>query len=156
MRRTSQYLAILVLILGVVGVVIGSVFIAQAVEKENWIKGAMQEEKITLGLSSEQIAKGEIIDTPEGAQAAADTIREHRRGTAKTYNELLAGGRFDPTNPKHVTYMQALNLENYLYLSVASFGLINVVMASGGFMIIMGIGLGIIGVVLFGLARRIS
>ncbi len=156
MGRISRYLAIMVLLLGVVGVVVGSVFIAQAVEKNNWMQEAMRVEKVTLGLSEEQIAEGQIIDSLEEAQVAGDTIREHRRNIAPTYEDLLGGGRFDPTNPKHLSYAQALNMENYLYLAVLGFGVTTVIIGTGAFMIITGFALGTSGVVLFGLARRTS
>ena len=156
MARVSRYLAIMVLLLGVVGVVIGTVFITQAVEKESWMKEAMQLEKVTLGLPESAVAKGEIVDTAEEAQAAGDIIREHRRGIAATYDELLAGGRYDPTTPKHLSYTQALNMENYLYLAVLGFGVTTVIIGTGAFMIIMGFALGGTGVVLLRLARKIS
>jgi len=137
-----------VLLLGLVSVVIGSVFIAQALEKNNWMKSAMRVEKVTLGLSEEQIEKGEIVDTAEEAQIAGDTIREHRRNIAQTYDELLGEGRFDPTNPQHLSYAQALNMENYLYLAVLGFGVTRVILGAGVFMILTGIALGATGVVL--------
>ena len=73
MTRISQYLAIAVLLAGVVCVVIGSVFIAQAVEKNNWMKEAMQVEHVTLGIPDEQIAEGQVVDSLEEAQVAGDT-----------------------------------------------------------------------------------
>ena len=156
MVRISRYLAIMVLLAGVVGVVIGSVFVVQAVEKNNWMKEAMRLEHVTLGLSEEQIEKGEVIDTAEEAQAAGDTVREHRRNIASTYEELLDGGRFDPTNLKHLSYAQALNMENYLYLAVLGFGVTTVITGTGAFIVIMGIALGGTGVVLLRLTKRAS
>jgi hypothetical protein len=156
MGRISRYLAILVLILGVIGVVVGSVFIAQAVEKDNWMREAMRVEQVTLGLSDEQIAEGQIIDSFEEAQIAGDTIREHRRNIAPTYEDLLGGGRYDPTNPEHLSYAQALNMENYLYLAVLGFGVTTVIIGTGAFMIIMGFALGATGIVLLRLTREIS
>jgi hypothetical protein len=84
---------------------------------------------------------------------AGDTIREHRRGIAASYEDLLGEGRYDPTNPQHLTYAQALNLENYLYLAVVAFGLTQAVMASGVFMVITGIALGGAGIVLYRLRQ---
>lgn len=153
MVRISRYLAIMVLLAGVVGVVIGSVFIAQAVEKNNWMSEAMRVEQVTFSLSEEQIAEGEVIDTAEEAQVAGDTIKEHRRNIASTYEDLLGGGRFDPTNLEHLSYAQALNMENYLYLAVLGFGVTTVIIGTGAFMIIMGIALGATGVVLLRLIR---
>ncbi len=156
MVRMSRYLAILVLILGVVGMVVGSVFIAQAVEKDNWMREAMRVEQVTLSLSDEQIAAGQVIDSLEEAQIAGDTIREHRRNIAPTYEDLLGGGRYDPTNPKQLSYAQALNMENYLYLAVLGFGVTTVIIGTGVFMVITGFALGVTGVVLFRLSGRIA
>lgn len=124
--------------------------------KANFIKEAMQLEQITVGLGHEQQAEGELVDSADEAQKAGDTVRGHRRGIASTYDELLGEGRFDPTNPEHLTYAQALNLENYLYLAVTGFGLATVVTVSGIVMIVTGIALGITGVTLRQLARRSS
>ena len=156
MLRISQYLATLVLVLAVVSVAVGATFVYQAVEKENWMREAMRIEKVTLGLPENEAKSGEVVDSPEEAQIAGDTIREHRRGIASTYDELLAGGRYDPNNPQQLSYAQALNMENYLYLAVLGFGVTTVIMGTGAFMILMGIALGATGVALLGLARRVS
>lgn len=155
MARISRYLAIVVLLLGMAGVVIGSVFIAQAIEKNSWMKEAMQVEKVTLGIEEAAAAKGEVVDSIDEAQAAGDVIREHRRNIAPTYEELLAGERFDPLNPKHLSYAQALNMENYLYLAVLGFGVTTVIIGIGVFMIITGFALGATGVVLLRLTSSL-
>ena len=158
MGRIGRYLAIMVLLVGVVSIALGATFIYQAVEKENWMKEAMRLEQVTLGIQVEEgvVATGEIVDTAEEAQSAGDTLREHRRGIAATYDELLAGERYDPTNPEHLSYAQALNMENYLYLAVLGFGVTTVIVVTGVFMILMGFALGGTGVALLGLVRRIS
>lgn len=146
-------LSMVVLIVGVVSIVIGAIFISQGVVKNNLLVTAMRQEKITLGIPSDKIAAGEVIDNAKEAQIAADTVREHRHEIAPTYGDLLGGKQFDSTNPKELDYAQAMNLENYLYLAVASFGLTQVVMASGAFMILIGIALGGIGVALFQIGK---
>jgi len=98
-------------------------------------------EHITLGIEGSE-TKGQAIDSYEKAKEAGNIIREHRRGIAMTYEGLLGGERFDSTEPRQLTYAQALNLENYLYLSVVAFGLTQSVIASGIFMIVTGIVLG--------------
>ena len=145
-------LAILVLLLGVVAVILGAVFIGQGVTKDNQLKEVMRVEHVTLGIESE--LEGEVIDSLPEAQKAGDTIREHRRGIAPTYSELLGEGRYDPTDPKQLTYAQAMNLENYLYLAVVAFGLTQSVTASGAFMVVTGIALGGTGVVLYRLSGK--
>jgi len=151
-----RFLAILVLSLGVVGIVFGGVFIGQGIAKNNQLLAAMQQEKITLGIPTDKLAEGELIDSAKEAQIAGDTVREHRHGIAPTYGDLLGGGKFDPTDPTQLTYAQALNLENYLYLAVLGFGLTQSVTASGAFMIVTGLALWGTGLVLYQLSKRLS
>ena len=153
MRRTSRNLAIIVVLLGVVAIVFGGVFIAQGVSKNAQLREAMRVEHITLGIAVGGVEKGEVIDNAKEAQTAGDAVREHRHKIAPTYGDLLGGKKFDPTNPNQLTYAQALNLENYLYLAVMGFGLVQSVIASGVFMIVTGIALGATGLALLGLAR---
>ena len=149
-----RFISVVVLVLSLIAVVFGAVFIGQGVSKDNQLKEAMRQEHVSLGIESE--LEGEVIDSLPEALAAGDTIREHRRGIASNYEDLLGEGRYDPSNPEHLTYAQALNLENYLYLAVVAFGLTQAVMASGVFMVITGIALGGTGVVLYRLDQRLS
>lgn len=155
MARISRYLAIAVMFLAVVSLVVSIAFIAQGATKQSWMKSQMREERVTYLLPKEDVEKGNVVDNAKDAQMVADTIREHRHQIAPTYDALLAGSKYDPTNPKHLTYSQAINMENYLYLAVLGFGVVNVVMGIGAFMILMGIALGATGVALLGLSRRI-
>jgi hypothetical protein len=129
------------IIIGAVGVIMGAVFIYQGAAKSDLLKNAMRQEKITLTFVP-GAPQNEIIDSAKTAMIAGDTIREHRREIAPTYEALLGGKKFDPNNPKDLTYAQALNMENYLYLAVVGFGLTQLATASGVFMIIMGIAIG--------------
>lgn len=129
----------------------GAVFVGLGVAKQNQLVGAMRTEQVKLSISEES-SEPVLIDNAVEAQAAGDLIRGHRRNIAPTYQDLLGEGHFDPTNPEQLTYAQALNMENYLYLAVVGFGLIQAVEATGVFMIITGIALGGIGIVLFKLA----
>ncbi|HEY91908.1 MAG TPA: hypothetical protein G4O07_08770 [Dehalococcoidia bacterium] len=145
MRIGVRTLAIIVLIFAVVSLGVGIVFVQQGFAQEAFLVDAMTQEQITTsGVEG-------IVDNMDKAQTAGDTVREHRHGISPTYGELLAGERFDPTNPAQLSYAQALNLENYLYLAVASFGVFTVVKASGAFMILMGLALGATG---FGLMSK--
>lgn len=156
MSSLGRYLPLsrIVMIVAVAALVMGIVFVVQGVSKAEWMKDAMRLEKVTLGLDEAAVADGELIDSAGEAQHAGDTIREHRRGIASTYDELLAGGRYDPTNPEHLSYAQALNMENYLYLAVLGFGVTDMVIAAGAFMIFTGIGLGVTSMALRRQARK--
>jgi hypothetical protein len=147
MNNKIRNLSILVIIFAVIALVIGIVFVQQGYAKEAFLQEAMAQEQITIeGVDG-------IVDNAQKAQIAGDTVREHRHGIAPTYGDLLGEGRFDPTNPQQLTYAQALNLENYLYLAVASFGVFTVVKATGAFMIMMGLALGTVGFALMSTAR---
>ncbi len=148
-----RFLGVFVLLLGVVGVVVGGVFVAQGFSKNNLIIERMEVENVTLALDPEKPNVYTSITDIDSAQKAADTIAEHRRGIAPTYQELLGDGRYDPTNPAHLSYAQAMNLENYLYLAVAAFGLVQVALASGAFMVVTGLALGGTGIALYRIGR---
>jgi hypothetical protein len=158
MNRIGQYspLSMVVMIVALVAIVLGTFFIVQGVTKADWMSEAMRQEQITLGLDETAIANGELVDTAGEAQAAGDTIREHRRTIAPTYDELLGGGRYNASNPDHLTYAQALNMENYLYLGVLGFGVTDIALASGAFMVAVGIALGAIAIALLRRKKTVS
>jgi len=154
MNKMMKKLSIVILVLGAVALVMGIAFVYQGVSKQALLTGIMKQENVKLSALGVTGSKAnEIIDGAETAQIAGDTVRGHRHSIAPTYADLLAGGKFDPTNPKDLTYAQAVNLENYLYLGVLSFGVTTIAMAAGGFMIVVGLAIGAIGFILFRLAR---
>jgi hypothetical protein len=148
-----RLLGLFVLLLGLVGVVIGGVFVGQGFAKNNLIVDRMKIENVTLALDPAKPNVYTSITDIDSAQKAADTIAEHRRSIAPTYQELLGDGRYDPTNPAHLSYAQAMNLENYLYLAVAAFGLVQVALASGAFMVVTGLALCGTGIAIYRIGR---
>jgi hypothetical protein len=153
--KMLRKLAVIVVLLGVVGIVLGGVFLGQGFAKNNLIVDRMKIENVTLALNPDNPNVYTSITDIESAQKAADTIAEHRRSIAHTYQQLLGDGRYDPNNPTHLTYAQAMNLENYLYLAVAAFGLVQVALGSGAFMVIIGIAFVVTGVILFNLTKTL-
>ena len=139
MHKGIKYIGTLIIIVGIIGFIMGATFIYMGFAKQKIIIDAMKTEKINMGSFGGNA--DDVIDSLDEAQKAADTVREHRHGIAPTYGELLGGKKYDPTNPIQLTYAQAMNLENYLYLAVASIGLVQVVLGSGAFMLITGIAL---------------
>jgi len=152
--KAVRNLSIAVTFLGLVGIFIGAAFLGFGLARNAELAEAMRVEDVNLGIGG--VDTSEVIDTLGEAKEAGDTVREHRHGIAATYEDLLGEGRFDPANPEHLTYAQALNLENYLYLAVAAFGLIQAVMGAGVFMILAGVGLGSTGVALYRLTRQVQ
>ena len=145
--KVTRIIALLVLLLGVGGLILGGVFIGQGVSKKGQLTEAMRVEHITLGIETE--LTGEVIDTMDEAIIAGDTIREHRRGIAPTYSDLLGDGRFNPEDTDQLSYAQALNLETYLYLAGVGLGLAQALIGSGVFMVVTGLALAGTGVVLY-------
>jgi uncharacterized membrane protein len=136
------------IVLGAIGVIMGAAFIIQGALKYEYLQDNMQLEKITLFFIPD-VPKDEIVDTPKEALEAGDTIREHRRTIAPTYGDLLGGKKYNPNDPRQLTYAQALNLENYLYLAYVGFGITQIVILIGIFMIIMGVAVGGTGITLY-------
>ena len=145
----NRFLSLAISIIGLVALAIGVVFIIEGFSKNNLITDRMKVEQVTLAVDPNNPTQTTQIKNSADAQKAADLIAEHRRSIAPTYQDLLGGGQFDPTNTKDLIYAQAMNLENYLYLAVTAFGLVQVVLATGAFMILVGIGLGLVGLVLY-------
>jgi hypothetical protein len=147
MDSKIRYLGLAVIVLGVIGLAMGIVFVQQGFAQERWLVQAMRQEQITLP------GTDTIVDNSKLAQEAGDIVREDRRQIAPTYGDLLGGGKFDPTNPKDLSYAQAMNIENYLYLAVTAFGVFTVVKATGAFMIVAGLALGTTGYAFWRLGR---
>jgi hypothetical protein len=154
MTRTLRIPAMIILVLGLIAAVIGVVFLFQGFSKNNMIVERMRVEKVTLALNPNNPQETTAVRNAADAQRAADLIASHRRSIAPTYQDLLGGKQFDPSNPTNLIYAQAMNLENYLYMAVMAFGLVQVVLASGGFMLIVGIALVLIGWILYKLPLK--
>ena len=148
MNGKLRYLGLVVIILGIIGLAIGIAFVQQGFAQESWLEQTMNQEQITMPDGS-----GTVINNEATARAAGDLVRQHRHSIAPTYGDLLGGQNFDPTNPTQLTYAQALNLENYLYLAVTAFGVFTVVKVTGAFMIVMGLALGATGYALWRISR---
>ena len=148
MKKITSVVGICLIVFAIISAVAGSIFIWQGTSKYFMITNLAKEEKVTIGLSEEQIKNGEIVDSLSSMQKAAETIREHRRGIAPSYGDLLGKDKFDPNNPKHATYAQAINLENYLFVGSLAIGLTFVMMGIGAFMLMMGLALLLLAIVM--------
>jgi len=71
MSSIKKILAIVVIVLGVANITLGITFITIGASKQQYLHGAMDGEQITLELSDEQIAAGEVVDTSAEALAVA-------------------------------------------------------------------------------------
>jgi hypothetical protein len=150
----NRLLSLLVIVLGVVCLAVGVLFIYQGFSKNNYLVTNIKQEKITLGLTQEQIAAGQVDVTADQLQKASEQIRGDRHSIAPTYSDLLGGKRFNPADPKQASWAQGLNLESSLNLAVLSYGVVQVVEGVGAFMIIVAIALGAIGIVLWRMSAK--
>jgi hypothetical protein len=149
MSGIKRTISLVISILGILGIIIGAIFVFQGFDKQNLIVDRMKIEKVTLAVDPNNPSQLTFVNSADDAQKAADTIASHRRAIAPTYQDLLGTGKFDPTKPLQLTYAQAMNLENYLYMAVMAFGLVQVVLAAGAFMILTGAALVLTGLVLY-------
>jgi hypothetical protein len=157
MNKIVKNLSILVFVFGAIALMMGVAFLYEGISKDMLLVNIMNQEDVKLSdLGVTGSMANDVIDSEQTAQVAGDTVRGHRHSIATTYKDLLAGGRYDPTNMKDLTYAQAMNLENYLYLGVLSFGVTQIAMATGGFMVLMALALGAIGFVLLMVARTLK
>ena len=147
-KKQSRGWPTTLIVLGAIVLIMGAAFIIEGALKYNYLQDNMRLEKITLFFIP-NAPKDEIVDTPKETLEAGDTIREHRRTIAPTYGDLLGGKNYNPNNPKQLTYAQALNLENYLYLAYVGFGITQIVILIGIFMIITGVAIGGTGMTLY-------
>jgi hypothetical protein len=155
MKKWSRLITVGVLILGLVNVGVGIAFLSIGIDRQNYLTSTMETEKITLGIPDSQIAAGEVIDTMTESQIAGDIVRGHRHQIAPTYGDLLGGEKFDPGDPKQLTYAQAMNIENYLYLATASFGLTYLSIGAGAALLLVGLALIAVAVLLYLWADRV-
>lgn len=154
MKTWSRLVLVGVLIVGLVCIGAGTAFIALGAQKHQFLTSALDEEQITLGINDSQLSKGEVVDTMEETQIAGDIVRQHRHEIAPTYGALLGGDYFDPTDPEQLTYAQAMNIENYLYLATNSFGVTYLTMGIGATLLAIGAALIALALILYGWIKR--
>ena len=159
MSRLARFIGIAVIGLGIAALVMGVAFVVEGQSKANYIKEQMRAEQVTTAiLNVEGADPNNLIDSAAEAEKVANKVKEHRLKIAPTYADLMAmspTGKYDPSITAHLSYNQAMNLENYLYLGVASLGLTTVTIVSGVFMIVTGLGLSLTGFALGRLARKV-
>ena len=145
----TKKLSVAVFILAAIVVVMGIIYVYFGISKSILVRDVMRDERITYLLPREEVERGKVVDTAGEAQRVADAIRAHRHTIATTYDDLLKGGQYDPANAEHLTYSQAINLENYLYLGVMAFGLTAVVLTNGIILFVIGLCLLLVGFILY-------
>ena len=91
------------------------------------------------------------------AQVAATTLNTHLKSMAPTFGALTAknsSAKFDPTNPTNVDYAVGLTLENSMNMAVMGFGVVQIALATGITLIVIGVSTLLTGLILFSSARK--
>lgn len=135
-----------VVIVGVVSLVIGIVFIAQATTTSAEIKAGLQDEDVTLGLPAEGedgYVEGNVVDTTAELEAARSILLEHLRDSYGTYGDT---GR---DSPERTSYLDGLTLMNSMYIATMGYGVSTAITGMGVSLIIVGIALGTTGILLW-------
>jgi len=132
---------IVAIVLGVVVIGSGIAGIAIGQAKSHNLSSRLQTEAVSLRTFDTNAPANAIVTNAAEAQLAADTLDKHRKSIAPTYAALLNGQKFDPTNPKELTYAQAMNLEDSMNLAVLGFGVTTVLTLIGVLMIVLGVAL---------------
>ncbi|MGD0353816.1 MAG: hypothetical protein ABSB31_00035 [Dehalococcoidia bacterium] len=146
---------IILILLAVAALSMSAAFLYEGFSKQMFIEGAMRTENITLSsLGVKGPNSGLVIQNAETAQIAADKVRADRHLISPSYGALMAGGKYDPTNPEHLAYAQALNLENYLYMAVLGLGVTTLAEAIGGGFLVIALALGVTGYSFLVLAKK--
>jgi len=137
-------MAIGILLVGVVSLVLGSVFIAQATGTSAEIKAGLIGENVTLGLPTDEngSTNGNVVDTTPELEAAQAVLLQHMRDSYGTYGETERG------SAERTSYLDGLTLMNSMYIATMGYGVTTVILAIGVFMIIVGLALGATGFVL--------
>ena len=134
MAAITRYLWIMVLVVGLAGVAFGIVFMVNGFSAKAQIADELRAEEVTLGLDANAATNGDVVDTAGEAQAAQDILEEHLHNNYGTYGDTTSG------SPERTSYLDGTTLRNSLNLARVSFGLSTIAIASGGVMLIMGIG----------------
>jgi anaerobic selenocysteine-containing dehydrogenase len=135
--KMVRQLAIIILVLGAIGVVLGGVFIGEGFSKNKLITTRMATENVSLATDPNNPQILTRVTNAASAQEVADKIAADRRAIAPTYQALLNGGRFD-----------------YLYMAVMAFGLVQSVLGSGAYMVVTGLAVFLLGLALFRLGGQ--
>lgn len=146
MKKYAGFCGVVLIVFALIAFVVGGIYAWQGWSKTQQIQTQAAAEQVQVGLSEDQIKAGEVVDTMPEFEAAANTITEHKLSIAKTYKEALDGKKYDPTNPKQLTYAQAMNLENSLRIGMISAGLALTMIGHGLFYIMTGIAFLLVGI----------
>lgn len=143
----TRSLTITVVALGVVAVALGIVFIVNVFVTQGQISESLRAEQVTLGIPENP---GDVVDTAREAQVAQGIIEEHLRENYGTYGDTERG------SAERDSYLDGTPLRNSLNLALMGFGISQMLLSTGTFMVLTGIALSGSELVTYRLSRRVS
>ena len=147
MARMTRSVTITVVALGLVAVALGIVFIVNGFLTQGQISESLRSEQVTLGIPENP---GGVVDTAREAQVAQGILEEHLRENYGTYGDTERG------SAERDSYLDGTTLRNSLNLAVMGFGVSQMLLGTGAFMVLTGIALSGSGLVTYRLSRRVS
>ncbi len=149
--KSLRLLAVATMLAGLVGLVIGIVFIVQSVSVKALVTEGLAAEGQTSqlpGEGEEGYFDGNVVDTAAEATAVADYLLSHMHGEDGNdrYNNLERG------SDERASYLDGFSLVTGLNLAVTAFGVAQIALASGVVMITTGLALGGVGFAIYRLA----
>jgi hypothetical protein len=135
-----------IIILAVVVIACGAISVALGATNSNSVASHLKDQKVSLRVFDENAPSDALITNASEARLAADTLATHLKSIAPSYADLLAGKRFDPTNPTQLTYVTGMNLEGQMNLAALAFGLTTVLTFFGVVLIVIGFVLLLVGI----------
>ncbi len=149
--KCLRLLGVAVMLAGLVGLVIGIVFIVQSVSVKALVTEGLAAEGQTSQLPEEGekgYFEGNVVDTAKEATAVADYLLGHMHGDDGNdrYNTLERG------SDERASYLDGFSLVTGLNLAVMGFGVAQIALAAGIVMITSGLALGGTGFAIYRLA----
>jgi hypothetical protein len=151
-----RYLSTGIIALGMVVFILGGIFTVLAIQKNDFVTSSLRQQKLTLGLTKEQVSAGKLVDNVDSVMVAIVTLQDHLKRTAPTYGDLVASnktGKFEPTDAANLSYAQGLNLITSLSLVALSFGVVQEILGTGIALLAVGAAVAGCGIAIFKLNR---
>jgi len=153
-----RFISMGIMALGLAVFILGGVFSVLAIQKNDYVTSSLRQQKLTLGLTKDEITQGKLVDNMDSVMVAIGTLQGHLARTAPTYGDLVASsktGKFDPTDAAALSYAQGLNLVTSLSLVALSFGVVQEILGTGVALLAIGIAIAGCGFALFRIARKL-
>jgi len=127
--KTIRMAPIIVLLLGIVGLGVGGAFVGIGFSPRIIKSQPIYARKSYIRTFGCRHCEGKVVDSLSTEKRSSKLLTNTPAELAPTYNDLLGGKPFDPTNLTQLKYEQAMNLQTNIYTAVLAFGLAQSIIA---------------------------